>query len=398
MIEAKGLTKRYGAFRALDKVSFEVKRGEVVGFIGPNGAGKSTTMRILTCYLSATQGSAKVDNHDVFDEPLKVRESIGYLPQRANMYGDMGVLEYLRFAAELRGIDDATFKKRMKEVVEVCGLGNVLGKDIRTLSHGFRQRVGLGQALLHNPPVLILDEPTSDLDPNERAEVIEYIRRVGKDRTIMLSTHNLNEVEQACARVIIVSKGRIVADGSIDEVRARGGRVSYLVDIDAKQAVELGKNYRQSLQAPQSASQVEQALEDIDGVLSVSERPNLGDSYKFELKGTKDTDLRSEIYSLCVQKGWLLHSLERRLPSLDDVFKLLTRGDEAGARGRGKVAADVEDVLDDEEEFDDEDLDEDDLEDEDLEDEDDDEAEDDDDEAEDDDVDDEAEEDDEEEK
>src|SRR5690606_20204917 len=192
MIEARGLTKRYGAFRALDKVSFEVKRGEVVGFLGPNGAGKSTTMRILTCYLSATGGSAKVHGFDVFDDPLAVREHIGYLPQRAQMYGEMTVWDYLVFVSELRRVDHATFRKRMKDIVEICGLSQSLGKDIRQLSHGFRQRVGLAQALLHNPPILILDEPTSDLDPNERAEVIDYIKEIGKDRTVILSTHNLS--------------------------------------------------------------------------------------------------------------------------------------------------------------------------------------------------------------
>jgi len=372
MIEARGLTKRYGAFRALDKVSFEVKRGEVVGFLGPNGAGKSTTMRILTCYLSATDGTAKVSGHDVFDEPLKVRESIGYLPQRAQMYGEMGVLEYLRFVAELRKIDGPTFKKRMKEVVEVCGLGNVLGKDIRTLSHGFRQRVGLGQALLHNPPILILDEPTSDLDPNEKAEVIDYIKEIGKDRTVVLSTHNLSEVEAACARAIIISRGRVVADGGLDEVRARGGRVRYLVTVDEKRILEAGGSFLEKPSAAPKAGEVQEALSKIEGVLSVQEMPSDDSAHAFMLKGTRSTDLRAEIYSLCVQKGWLLLAMNREVQKLEDVFKTLTRRDDAGARG-GKVAKAVDEALDDEEDFDDEDLEDDDLENEDF-DEDDDEG------------------------
>jgi len=208
MIEASSLTKRYGALRALDKVSFEVHRGEVVGFLGPNGAGKSTTMRILTCFISASSGTARVHGFDVFDDPLDVRRKLGYLPQRAPLYGEMNVWEYLSFVADMRGLDRGLFKKRMKGIVEVCGLAQVLGKDIRALSHGYRQRVGLGQALVHDPPILILDEPTSDLDPNEKAEVIRYIKEIGKERTILLSTHNLSEVEAACARAIIVSKGR----------------------------------------------------------------------------------------------------------------------------------------------------------------------------------------------
>ncbi|MEM6792064.1 MAG: ATP-binding cassette domain-containing protein [Myxococcota bacterium] len=349
MIEARDLTKRYGAFRALDKVSFEVKRGEVVGFLGPNGAGKSTTMRILTCYLSASAGTAKVHGHDVFDEPLAVRESIGYLPQRAQMYGEMGVLEYLRFVAELRKIDSNAFKKRMGEIVEVCGLGNVLGKDIHTLSHGFRQRVGLGQALLHNPPILILDEPTSDLDPNEKAEVVDYIKEIGKDRTVVLSTHNLSEVEAACARAIIISRGRVVADGGIDDVRARGGRVRYVVSIDEKRVLESGGTYRENSSMAPKAGQVEDALGGIDGVLSVVETPSDDTAHSFVLKGTRSTDLRAEIYSLCVQKGWLLLSMNREVQRLEDVFKTLTRGDDAGARGRT-----LADDVDEDEDFDDE--------------------------------------------
>ena len=215
MIEATGLTKRFGSVRALDKVSFEVRKGEVVGFLGPNGAGKSTTMRILTCFISPTNGTAKVRGFDVFEDPLSVRKSIGYLPQRAPLYADMTVYDYLKFAAEIRGLDESKFKSRLKKVIEVCGLGQSLGKDIATLSHGYRQRVGLGQALIHDPPILILDEPTSDLDPNEKAEVLKYIKEIGKDRTILLSTHNLSEVEEACARAIIVSKGRVVAAGLV---------------------------------------------------------------------------------------------------------------------------------------------------------------------------------------
>ena len=205
MIEASTLTKRFGSLRALDKVSFEVHRGEVVGFLGPNGAGKSTTMRILTCFISATSGTAKVHGYDVFDDPLEVRRRLGYLPQRAPLYPEMSVWEYLSFVADMRGLEQSTFKRRMRGIVDVCGLAQVLGKNIGDLSHGYRQRVGLGQALVHDPPILILDEPTADLDPNEKAEVIRYIKEIGKERTVLLSTHNLTEVESACARAIIVS-------------------------------------------------------------------------------------------------------------------------------------------------------------------------------------------------
>ncbi|HWZ92813.1 MAG TPA: ATP-binding cassette domain-containing protein [Polyangiaceae bacterium] len=341
MIQANGLTKRFGVVRALDKVNFEVKRGEVVGFLGPNGAGKSTTMRILTCFISPTNGSAKVNSHDVFDDPLEVRRSIGYLPQRAPLYTDMTVWEYLKFAAEIRGLDESTFKKRLKKVVEVCGLAQSLGKDISTLSHGYRQRVGLGQALIHDPPILILDEPTSDLDPNEKAEVLRYIKEIGKDRTILLSTHNLAEVEEACARAIIVSKGRVVADGPLDQIRGTTGRVRYVVAIDEQHA-EAGNK-------PPKALQVQEALERLSGIKSVRELPTDESAHKFELTGAQDSDLRAEIFRLMVAKGWTLLELRRDAQSLDVVFRDLTRGDEKLDRGAGWSAADGADDEEEEE-------------------------------------------------
>jgi ABC-2 type transport system ATP-binding protein len=341
MIQANGLTKRFGVVRALDKVNFEVKRGEVVGFLGPNGAGKSTTMRILTCFISPSTGSAKVNGNDVFDNPLEVRRSIGYLPQRAPLYTDMTVWEYLKFAAEIRGLDESAFKKRLKKVVEVCGLAQSLGKDISTLSHGYRQRVGLGQALIHDPPILILDEPTSDLDPNEKAEVLRYIKEIGKDRTILLSTHNLAEVEEACARAIIVSKGRVVADGPLDQIRGTTGRVRYVVSIDEQRA-EAGNK------AP-AAAQAQEALERLSGVKSVRELPTDDKAHKFELSGAQDSDIRAEIFRLMVAKGWTLLELRRDAQSLDAVFRDLTRGDEKLDRGAGWAAAN-EDGDEDEEE------------------------------------------------
>ncbi|UQA63987.1 ATP-binding cassette domain-containing protein [Polyangium aurulentum] len=356
MIEASGLTKRYGAFRALDKVSFEVHRGEVVGFLGPNGAGKSTTMRILTCFLSATGGSARVHGYDVFDQPLEVRQKLGYLPQRAPLYGEMSVWEYLNFVAEMRGLDKSTFKKRMKGIVEVCGLATSLGKDIRDLSHGYRQRVGLAQALVHDPPILILDEPTSDLDPNEKAEVIRYIQEIGKERTILLSTHNLSEVEAACARAIIVSKGRIVADGPLDEIRAKSGKVRYVLTVHEKRVFDGAKK------AP-SAEEVQAALEKLPGVTSVSELPTDDKAHSFQIMGAQDGDIRAEIFQLVVQRGWLLLEMRRESQKLEDVFKALTKRDESKDRGRAIVeddedepaaAADEDEDEDEDEESEDE--------------------------------------------
>jgi ABC-2 type transport system ATP-binding protein len=354
MISAEGLSKRFGPVRALDKVNFEVSRGEIVGFLGPNGAGKSTTMRILTCFIAPTVGTAKVHGYDVFEYPLEVRRKLGYLPQRAPLYPDMTVWDYLRFAAEIRGLDDGYFNRRLKKVVEVCGLAQTLGKEIGTLSHGFRQRVGLGQALIHDPPILVLDEPTSDLDPNEKAEVLKYIREMGKDRTILLSTHNLAEVEHTCARVIIISKGRVVADGQLDEIRARTGRVRYLVTIDERAA---------NKGAAPKVTDVQHALAAIPGAERIRELPTDESAHKFELSGGKDSDLRAEISRLIADKGWILLELRRETQSLDAVFRDLTRGDEKF--DRGETWEDEEDEEDDDDETDDEKKDEEDEEDED---------------------------------
>lgn len=324
MIHANNLSKVFGSYRALDNVSFEVKRGEVVGFLGPNGAGKSTTMRILTCFIAPSSGVAKVDGHDVFDEPLAVRTKLGYLPQRAPLYPDMTVWDYLWFAAQMRGLDEGTFRSRMKKIVEVCGLAQSLGKDIGTLSHGYRQRVGLGQALVHDPPILILDEPTSDLDPNEKAEVIKYIKEIGKDRTILLSTHNLNEVEQACARAIIVSKGRVVADGALDEIRAKSGGVRYVMVVDEKNALR---------GAAPSEGAVREALEKVKGVKVVKDLPTDDRAHAFEIAGERDGDLRLDLFKLAVERGWVVLELRRDAQTLEDVFRDLTRKEERLARG-----------------------------------------------------------------
>jgi ABC-2 type transport system ATP-binding protein len=350
MIYANDLSKSYGSFRALDKVSFEVRKGEVVGFLGPNGAGKSTTMRILTCFISPTDGVAKVRGHDVFDNPLAVRESLGYLPQRAPLYLEMTVVEYLKFAADLRHIDESTFKARARKVVEVTGLAQVLNKEIRQLSHGYRQRVGLAQALIHDPPILILDEPTSDLDPNEKAEFLEYLKQIGKDRTVLLSTHNLGEVEAACARAIIVSGGRVVADGPLDEIRAKSGKVRYVFSVqeDGKGAKYTGKN------PPPSAGDVASSLRNMSGVLRVAELPTDDRAHAFELSSEQDVDLRHELFKLVTDKGWGLLELHRETQTLEDVFRDLTVGDARRNRTLGKPAQADEDEDDEDEDDEDE--------------------------------------------
>ncbi len=357
MIYANDLSKSFGTFRAVDKINFEVRRGEVVGFLGPNGAGKSTTMRILTCFIAPTSGTARIKGHDVFDDSLDVRRSLGYLPQRAPLYLEMSVLEYLRFAADLRHIDESTFRKRARSVVEVCGLAQVLGKEIRHLSHGYRQRVGLAQALIHDPPILILDEPTSDLDPNEKAEFLEYLKQIGQERTVLLSTHNLAEVEVACARAIIISRGRIVADGAIDEIRAKGGKVRrYTISI---QETAGDQPYRGAGQLPKQV-EVEEALRAIKGAKKVAELPTDERAHTYELTSEQSSDLRPEIFKLIVDKGWVLLELHRDTQKLEDVLRDLTIGYERRKRNVGgkKRAAPIEEEEDDEDEYEEEDEDE----------------------------------------
>jgi ABC-2 type transport system ATP-binding protein len=352
MIYANDLSKSFGSFRALDKINFEVKRGEIVGFLGPNGAGKSTTMRILTCFISPTGGTARVNGHDVFDEPLQVRESLGYLPQRAPLYLEMSVLEYLRFAADLRHLDPDTFRRRAKSVVEVCGLAQVLGKEIKFLSHGYRQRVGLAQALIHDPPILILDEPTSDLDPNEKAEFLDYLKQIGQQRTVMLSTHNLAEVEASCARAIIVSRGRIVADGPLDEIRGKSGRVRYVVSIQESttgSAKYLGRG------APPKKGEVEDTLGKVEGLKQLNELPTDERAHAYEMVSEQDVDLRPELFQAVAEKGWVLLELHRDSQTLEDVFRALTIGDERRNRTVGAPAEDVDDEEDDDRDDEDED-------------------------------------------
>ncbi len=343
MIHVNDLSKNFGSFRALDKISFDVQRGEIVGFLGPNGAGKSTTMRILTCFIAPSSGTARIKGYDVFDDPLSVRRSLGYLPQRAPLYLEMSVLEYLRFAADIRQLDHASFMKSAKDVVEVCGLAQVLGKEIRHLSHGYRQRVGLAQALIHDPPILILDEPTSDLDPNEKAEFLEYLKHIGKDRTVMLSTHNLSEVESACARAIIVRKGRIVADGPLDEIRAKSGKVRYVVSVQES----AGAMPYRGTGTPPTQHAVEAALRSLPGVSTVVELPTDERVHSYALSTDRKEDLRPEIFSLCVGKGWVLVELHRDAQTLEDVFRNLTIGDESRNRRLSAVDDDEEEGGDD---------------------------------------------------
>ncbi len=307
MIEVRGLTKRYGAEKAVDAISFDVRTGEILGFLGPNGAGKTTTMKVITCYLPPTEGVVLVDGLDVTRDPLAVRRRIGYLPEHTPLYGEMTVYDYLAFVADLRGIPGPDVPRRIGVMAEVCGLGEVLAKRIETLSKGYRQRVGIAQAIIHDPPILILDEPTSGLDPNQIAEIRDLIKSLGKEKTVILSTHILSEVEASCDRVLIIHRGRLVADGAPSELQAH--------------AVG-GQRIRFGVQAANGA--VEETLARW-GRAKILDRETDGDgSVLFELTADTSDDLRPELFRLAVEQGWVLTELHRRRIDLEDVFRRLT--------------------------------------------------------------------------
>lgn len=314
VIEAKDLTKHYGDFVAIDKLNFAVKRGEIVGLLGPNGAGKSTTMKILTCYTAPTQGSARVNGHDVGDEPIAAREAIGYLPESTPLYTEMLVYEYLEFAADMRGLKGDQAKRQIKRAVEQTSLGEVVGKEIRALSKGYRQRVGLAQALVHEPKLLILDEPMSGLDPNQAIEVRDVIKEIGKERTVILSTHNLPEVQVTCDRVLIIARGKIVADDTPKALSDRAGRARFLVTL-----VDEGDK----------TTGAHQQLEGIGGVDLVRTLEAARGERSFEVIPRGDEDLRSAIFRSVVAGGHTLIGLTREGQNLEEIFRQLTVGRQA---------------------------------------------------------------------
>ena len=315
MIDARDLTKHYGPVTALKNASFQVNRGEVVGFLGPNGAGKTTAMKILTCFIAPSGGTACVGGADIFDDPIAVREAIGYLPESTPLYTEMLVLEYLEFAGKMRGLSGSGLQARLRRVVEETSLGDVIGKSIGELSKGFRQRVGLAQALIHEPPVLILDEPMSGLDPNQASEIRELIREIGRERTVILSTHNLAEVRVTCGRVLIISQGEIVADDTPDELAARAGKPRFVATLR---------------QNDHSASDIREAFSAIGDAQSVNEQAGAAaGELVVEVVPKGNQDLRADIFQAAVSANLVLLGLEQRGENLEDIFRELTTG--AGA-------------------------------------------------------------------
>jgi len=316
MIRVENLTKQYGQFKAVQGVTFNVHKGEVLGFLGPNGAGKSTTMKMLTCFLAPTAGRAEVAGHDVYEDSLEVRRRIGYLPEDTPIYRDMSVREYLNFVGEMRRMSSALRAERIKIVGEKCGLQGVAGKLVGELSRGYRQRLGLAQAMLHDPDILILDEPTSGLDPNQIVEIRKLIKDLGKEKTVILSTHILPEVQATCSRVLIISGGKLVADGTPDSLRAR----------------EKGARYRLVVEKNGTpAEAIRQRILTMTGVSECLPGEAEDGSLEFAIDGRGKDDLRKEIYRAAVDNKWPLLELARQAASLEDVFRHLTTGDVASA-------------------------------------------------------------------
>jgi ABC-2 type transport system ATP-binding protein len=310
MIEVVDLCKRFGATRAVDRVSFQVRRGEVVGFLGPNGAGKTTTMRLITGFLVPFSGHVEVGGIQVEDDPISIRSRIGYLPENAPLYHDLTVLEYLRYIAAIRRIPRGQRLNRIESMVKACGLREVLNIEVGRLSKGYRQRVGLAQTMIHDPEILILDEPTSGLDPNQIMEIRDLIRDIGREKTVIISTHILSEVQATCSRVLIINKGRIVADDRPERLAER---------------IQGGTVYRLHVKGDREA--LEQALSQAEGVERFT-RAEEGedDEHVFRIHGaTGETDLGEALFKLCADQGFVVKEMGRESVSLEEIFSSLTR-------------------------------------------------------------------------
>ncbi|MBA2241651.1 MAG: ATP-binding cassette domain-containing protein [Chthoniobacterales bacterium] len=310
MIKVENLTKRYAGTTAIQDLTFEVGKGEIMGFLGPNGAGKSTTMRILSSFLPATSGRVSIAGFDVFEQSLQARSHLGYMPENVPLYGDMRVTEYLNYRAALKGVPHRRISERVGDVKELCGLKEVEKKLISALSKGYRQRVGLADALVHEPDLLILDEPTSGLDPNQIRQVRELIKNLGKQHTILLSTHILPEVEMTCSRVIIINKGRIEAcdtpENLLGEIRTAGGVV-----LEAKVGNDDGA----------------EQLRQVPGVRDVTTTTD-GEWQTFSLRVESGADVREQVFQLAMMRRWSVRELSQKKATLEDVFVEITQADD----------------------------------------------------------------------
>jgi len=308
MIAVKNLTKYYGPALAVDNISFEIEKGTVVGFLGPNGAGKTTTVRIITGYLSPSAGTVLIENKDILTDSLEIKKKIGYLPENTPLYYDMNVVDYIRFMREMRRESSGGNGSRVNEILDICGLGEVLKKNIGELSKGYRQRVGLAQALVHDPEFLILDEPTVGLDPNQIIEIRNLIRELGRRKTIILCSHILPEVEATCGRVLIINHGQIAADGAPSELRA---------SFEGKGRI--------GLQVKNNTASFLEKVEQVAGVERISTtRQATENLLEIDLETVKGIDPREDIFRLCMDNETVLMEMKREETSLEDIFRQLT--------------------------------------------------------------------------
>lgn len=306
-ISVSNLTKKYQTQRAIDNISFEVKTGEVLGFLGPNGAGKTTTMKIITGFMAPSDGDAKINGISVLENPEKTKKLIGYLPESNPLYQDMPVLEYLQFIAELQNVPKNKIKDRIGLMVKVCGLNIEKHKKISELSKGYRQRVGLAQALIHDPEILILDEPTTGLDPNQIVEIRNLIREIGREKTVILSTHILPEVEATCDRILIINEGKIVADGTSESLRKQAQGQEVL---------------KVSISEAENRDQVFNTIQSLDSVSMVDYIDSNG--FNFMVNSKNDLSSKKEIFNMCVKNNWILTELTPVETKLEDIFRDLT--------------------------------------------------------------------------
>ncbi len=317
MIKVEGLTKRYARTVAVDNISFEVEKGGIVGFLGPNGAGKTTTMRVLTCFLPPTAGTVSVAGFDVLEQPIEVKKRIGYLPESPPLYPEMEVQEYLTFVGRLKGISGADVARRVDEVVGRCAVGDVRTKLIGKLSKGYRQRVGLAQAIIHNPEVLILDEPTSGLDPKQIIETRELIHALAGDHTVILSTHILSEIEHSCDKVIIISHGKLVATDTVANLTNRlRGSEAVAIEIDAPGLSE---------------AEMQVGLEQVAGVSRVMHKESRDGRHIFEVESLQGRSIRADLARAIVGAGWNLNELRPIGLSLETIFLQLTASESKSA-------------------------------------------------------------------
>lgn len=309
MLEVKNLSKKFGEVHAVRNINFQIRKGEILGFLGPNGAGKTTTMRIITCYIPATTGVVQVDGMDTVNNSLQVRKRIGYLAETNPLYSDMTVQEYLSFVGEIRGIKNPRLAARIDEMFSVCGLAKMANRQIGKLSKGYRQRVGLAQAMLHNPDLLILDEPSSGLDPNQIVEIRQLIKKIGEEKTVIYCSHILSEVSATCSRIMIINEGQIVASGTPDELTSRSNK---------------GNRYHVRIKADQAA--VQSKLGAIPGVSGVVIHGAAKDWTTADVLCSPDDDFGEAIFACAVDNGWRMAELKHETASLEEVFTQLTRG------------------------------------------------------------------------